>query len=367
MPTLFQKARLLQGLVTGDTTKTDPTFITLDITSRCNIKCIGCPYHSPYMSDLPSNNPTLKDISFNFVKKLCSELKPTKTKNIVVEGLGEPFMHPAILDIISIIKSNGFDLTILTNGTLLDENTIMSLIDLRVNTISISLWASSEEEYKQNYFRAPSDNLEKVIHVLKTFACLKAERRSQFPIIRVHNPITHYNYQSIGDMVDLVVKTKANGLTFSPFVNLSTESDSVTLSKEEEISLCLDLEHNRKRLNTLSLYHNIDTTLLRYRIGEKVWEQAPCYTPWYHARIRPDGRVYPCCRCELELGNLVESSFQDIWNAPAYHAFRQQTITREGVLALNDKCDCRFCFHLPDNLRIHQIFKWFYPFSKMKR
>jgi len=46
MPTINQNLRLLQGLIAGDTAFTGPFFVTLDLTRRCNLKCIGCRYHS---------------------------------------------------------------------------------------------------------------------------------------------------------------------------------------------------------------------------------------------------------------------------------------------------------------------------------
>jgi hypothetical protein len=47
----------------------------------------------------------------------------------------------------------------------------------------------------------------------------------------------------------------------------------------------------KKRLNSLSMEHNIGETLLRYRIGEAVWNKLPCYVGWLHARIKVDGMV----------------------------------------------------------------------------
>ena len=50
-----------------------------------------------------------------------------------------------------------------------------------------------------------------------------------------------------------------------------------------------------------------------------------------HVRTEMDGTVIPCCSCNLPMGNINESSMADIWNSPAYQAFRRQTITRAGL------------------------------------
>jgi MoaA/NifB/PqqE/SkfB family radical SAM enzyme len=141
-------------------------------------------------------------------------------------------------------------------------------------------------------------------------------------------------------------------------LTLPCSISDIALSEDEERLTQGCLWEIKKRLNSLSIKHNIDHLMLRYKIGEKIWEKIPCYIAWTHSRISSDGIAHPCCRCELELGNLYNSSFQEYWNGPAMHAFRQQTLTKEGLFALNTNCDCRFCWHVPDNNRIHQILKW---------
>ncbi len=54
-----------------------------------------------------------------------------------------------------------------------------------------------------------------------------------------------------------------------------------------------------------------------------------CYIGWYSATIRGNGAVYPCCILQQDpkyppLGNILEQSFQAIWQGPAYRAFRRE-------------------------------------------
>lgn len=298
------------------------------------------------------------DMPLKLVKQLCDQLKTKRTRSIVIEGSGEPFMHPGILDIISTIKASGFFLTILTNGTLLDQSIIQSLIETQVDVVKISLWANSVEGYIKSNPGVDPDNFRKVLDGLHLFASLKAKRKTNFPEVWIHNPINLYNFQSLCAMVDLAVKVKCNGLSYSPLVNFRGTLDHIALSEDEEVLARRYLLEAKRRLDLLSIQHNIDQVMLRYKMGEKVWDEIPCYIAWIHSRIRADGIVHPCCRCESELGNLYKSSFQECWDGTAMRTFRQQTLTKEGLIALNTNCDCRFCWHAPDNKRIHQIFKW---------
>jgi hypothetical protein len=35
---------------------------------------------------------------------------------------------------------------------------------------------------------------------------------------------------------------------------------------------------------------------------------------------------------------------------------------REGLARLAAKCDCFFCCHVTDNLRVHRMYRWLAPF-----
>jgi MoaA/NifB/PqqE/SkfB family radical SAM enzyme len=56
------------GLIDGREAKTDPFFVDIDITNRCNIRCVGCQYHSPYITGFSLETPGIQDISFSMVR-----------------------------------------------------------------------------------------------------------------------------------------------------------------------------------------------------------------------------------------------------------------------------------------------------------
>ena len=151
MATLYEKIKLLRGLLTGEVAKTGPFYVDIDLTRRCNLQCLGCPYHSPHVNDTSPQNPAVMDLSIDFFKRLCNELKRMNTHGLILQGAGEPLLHPDVFEMISTAKAAGFHVTLITNGTLLDRETIEALIDARLDTLKVSLWASSAEQYQQNY------------------------------------------------------------------------------------------------------------------------------------------------------------------------------------------------------------------------
>ena len=367
MATFLQKVKLLRGLLTGEYALTGPFYATVDITRRCNIQCVGCRYHSPIVNMPSSGDQAVLDVSLDLFKKMCNEIKAMGTKTLILMGEGEPFLHPLLSDFVSLAKKLGFHITLLTNGTLLNKENILSLIDSRLDVLKISLWASSSEEYERNIHAYNSSKFENIIDGLKLLAYLKTGRKSHLPSVELYHPINRYNFQSINAMVDVACAVGCDTLSFSPFRTRRREVVSLALSPEEEASVCLSLLRIKKRLNSLSIGHNIKQVLHRYKIGESVWKKLPCYIGWFHVRLKVDGTILLCDSCDLIMGNLKEDTLSEIWNNQAIRTFRRQTFTCKRLEAMSEHCDCGFCCYIGDNTRIHRLIKWFLPFVPQHR
>jgi radical SAM protein with 4Fe4S-binding SPASM domain len=359
MAEFYQKANLLKGLISGDIARTGPFYVAVDLTRRCNLQCPDCQYHSPFLDKQSSNDEHIKDIPVHSFEKLCSELKTMGTTSLILTGEGEPFLHPRMFDLISIAKRMGFNILLFTNGTLLNKSSIQLLLNSRLDVLKVSLWASSAEEYRKSYLTSKSDNFEKIVDGLKLLKDLKVKKNIKFPDVVLHQPITRQNFKNIKLRIALAEKTGCSTLSFSPTWSWRGVS---TPSPDEMKQLYGLLNILKKRLDSSSLKHNINQTLLQYKIGEAVWEKLPCYIAWYHTRIRVNGNVLPCQRCDLPMGNINENSFNEIWNGSAYQSFRKKTVTRTGLASMGEYCDCRFCCYATDNLKVHRFFRWVSPF-----
>lgn len=366
MATLSQKLKLLRGLFTGDIAYNAPFYVTIDITSRCNLRCLGCPYHSPLIRKQADVDMANRDISYSVFEALCYDLKMMGTNQIIICGEGEPFLHPHLFDLISAAKKIGLQIILYTNGTFLDDVNIIHLIESRVDVLKVSLWASSNDEYKKNYPVDNTVNLEKVIDGLKLLAHSKATKKSKFPFVNVCHPINAYNFKNIDEMIDLVFRTGCDAISFTPLHTHKGKFSDFSLSVSDEKSLILSLTKAKKRLDSSSVGHNFKQILLRFKIGEAVWEKLPCYIGWLHASVKMNGTVFPCCRHIVPMGNLNEKNFYEIWNDAPFRSFRQASRTREGLASISQNSYCGFCGYVGDNVLVHRLFKWFSPFRSTK-
>jgi len=131
--------------------------------------------------------------------------------------------------------------------------------------------------------------------------------------------------------------------------------------------VCATLDRIKSALNNRGMQNNINVALQLYRIGENVWDALPCYVGWVHSRVRVDGTIYPCGRCDLPLGNLSERSFSRIWSGESYRRFRRASSTRKGLEGMSDRCVCGYCCHIRNSIQVHRLFRWIAPFTPMLR
>ena len=189
MKKFLKRIKLAKGFLQGDIACTGPHYVNIDITTRCNLQCLCCRWHSPLIQKSPRHNQANKDFPFNLFEKLCKELKEMNTKSIVFIGTGEPMLHPRIYDMILVAKNNGLEVIMFANGTLLNEPRVMSLIDSQLDILKVSLFATSADEYKKQYPQNNPKNFNKVITGLQLLSRLKAEQKSSFPFVELSHPI----------------------------------------------------------------------------------------------------------------------------------------------------------------------------------
>jgi radical SAM protein with 4Fe4S-binding SPASM domain len=68
----------------------------------------------------------------------------------------------------------------------------------------------------------------------------------------------------------------------------------------------------------------------------------PCYMPWRHPVIKYNGDVQPCCAAPDDvMGNVLDDSFEAIWNGPAFRRFRRHVNSAQPPEVCRN-CDIRF-------------------------
>jgi|GEM_PF-5032685 len=119
--------------------------ITIEITTKCNLRCSYCP-KSTLQNEVIADMP--KELFITTVNQAL-QMNP-KPKEIWLVGLGEPLLYPDFSEAVAYIKNVGpaVKVTTVTNGTLLNGKNRDMLARSGIDIVVISLNATSREQYK---------------------------------------------------------------------------------------------------------------------------------------------------------------------------------------------------------------------------
>ena len=136
-----------------------------DITSACNLKCIHC-YNAEKYSGIR------KDIGGTLTLKealgAADKLYRGGFKEVFLIG-GEPLMYPDLSALIEHLKDKEFRVMVTTNGTLLNEKMAQRLVELKIDSLIVSLDGATErtsdEIRGKGSFKKATQNLKRFAHL----------------------------------------------------------------------------------------------------------------------------------------------------------------------------------------------------------
>jgi radical SAM protein with 4Fe4S-binding SPASM domain len=120
-----------------------PPRILMDLKSDCNLKCPMCVVHGD------TENPQVQDIigknmSKDVVKKILHEVSSVQP-SVGPSLWSEPLLNKDLLTHLKSMKSHGMNVSINTNGLALTESMARSLVEIGINSITVSIDAITPE------------------------------------------------------------------------------------------------------------------------------------------------------------------------------------------------------------------------------
>ena len=343
------------GIKTGLIAFTSPVVVEIDVVFGCNLKCPFCYCFSPltkpggpdekYSTCYPRTDVTEKKfLDYGVFTDIVDELSDFRVDEIAFSPAGEPFLHPDFLDMVEYVKGKGLDCTIITNGTLVDEETAERLSRLKVE-IRFSLHAGDYKSWsklqpKKNYF--DFSRLKKVLKILNS----ENSRAS----VHLYGVITSLNYKDVGKLFNLAKETNSKTVILNSVIC------------DDAGMLVPDFEQSRLIRNTLvelqefaekegigNNIENIISSPVHSKNGvlkntpENIYvDNMSCNQGWVTARINMDGMVFPCLSME-PAGNVHKESFKRIWYSPAYNKARREMSKVNKSPEVREKYHCNMC------------------------
>lgn len=137
--------------------------LNLEITNKCNFRCCYCP-------EAVSNREKIH-MDFRLAKRIIDEASQEKLFSCIsFTSLGEPFLHPRLLDIVKAAKDNNLLTFLATNGSLCTKQLILKLMQAELDFLVLGINASRKEEFQWRHSDIPfADYLSRIKEVIKAF------------------------------------------------------------------------------------------------------------------------------------------------------------------------------------------------------
>lgn len=327
------------GVFDGEYGYYGPQHVQIDVTNDCNNRCMACWCNSPlFKNPRFSAKEKSETLPLGMVKALLDDLAKMGVPEVAYSGSGEPFMHPEMMEILEYTKKKGIRCLVNTNFTLLTKEKIDRLIEIGVDSLTVSLWAVTAQTYVRTHpgrTQADFESIKENLAYLNT-------RKKEKPRVHLYNVIFNMNYFEVESMVDFAVETKSEYLGFAIVDTIPGVTDVLVLNEGQLAELRLACqrikseldEYNRLRSGNVLIYQfdqfsrriSVDKDAKTAQYDRNIIDSVPCYNGWLFARVIPNGEVHSCLKAHrIPTGSLYKNRFPEIWNSQKQSFFRKKT------------------------------------------
>ena len=261
----------------------------IETTTLCNYSCSFCPLNTD------SFKREHETMSMKLFEQIVNKLPP-QIEVVTLSGMGEGFMDRSLIEKILFTKDKGYVVNILTNGSMVNQDRVMQLINSKVDSIRISVHAGDIDKYREI---------------------------TRASVGSYYNAVT---------MIDLLYFIPNN-------IDVIVTVDMVEEDKEE-VKLLRGMFENKVDLLEIWKVHNwVDWK--DYRSGER--RKATCGRPFNGPlQIQVDGTVNMCCfdyNGELLLGDLKTQNIEEVFESEVYEMIADFHRGWKNEDLLCNKCD----------------------------
>ena len=300
-----------------------PGALLIDITNRCNAKCVWCP------------NPDLTNVGamdMDVYRKIIDDYG-SRGGVITFGTFGEPLMDKHMKERIEYIKSYPkiHKIEILTNGFFLNENIVPTIIENGVG-VDISLDELDKktfEDVKKMNFDVVRDN---IVDFLETNS--KAIKPVPVNIrIKTMKTVEETLEQELFKIINSYdCSVVLNSIDDNIISNWAGKLDKESFIKEHKITTNNKTQFTHKRFNQTNV--------------------APCTQLWKWMVVYWDASVVLCCAdmfSQAIVGDLKLNSITEVWNGSQMKSHREQMVSRNRFeVPICQDCDIHLSWH---NLR----------------
>ena len=335
--------------------RSSPFTATLDLTDRCNQRCLTC-----RAWQRKNSNHELRADQW---AEVLSQLAHLGITNINLIG-AEPLLRKDLVDIITTLKAKGQKGHLFTNGTLLTDRLACELVQKGLDTISISLQGPTADDH-DHLVNLPGAFQHCMQGMQALLAARHGQRNGNQPNIKIHTTLNALNIDRARDMVALANSLGVDALVLQFISQPPNEINAATSWAGKPIAsnqyepqgaslLPSDLQIDRFQRDVHRYWRQnrsiqVLISLEPHELTKGHFPLKKCYVARCSLSISPEGNVYPCGMIKnYHFGNVLGRDLAEILTSPERLRFIKQL--DQGLLSV-----CAYCCHFYSNLTPSQL------------
>lgn len=276
-----------------------PFSLLIDPSNICNFKCSFCPTGHPKLLAKADRPSVVMD--FNLFCKIIDDLRGfgRKLEKINLCKDGEPFLNKNLVKMVAYAKTKEIakNISITSNGLLIDKPSAMGIIEAGLDSIRISVEHVSDEGYKKT-----TNTPARYEDIRKNVEYLFDEKTKRKSDLKIHAKL---------------IDTGLSNLEKEKFVrDFSDISDSININPVDG--------RNNSQGYDFTLGQGISSATDYADTPSKV-NRKVCPHPFYSMAVNSNGLVSVCCMdwsLDAVIGDVSKESLVDIWKGEKLRNFR---------------------------------------------
>lgn len=290
-----------------------PLNVTLEITLRCNLRCVHCYNFDRDLPYLPGRRRE-EELSDAEIFRILDEVREAGCLYLSLTG-GEALVHPRVYDFCAHASAAGMMVTVKTNGLLLDEEAVARLVAAEAAGVEVSVYGA-EHATHDAFVQAPGA-LARTLDGVRRARAAGLRAKLAFVVGR----------RNAGEVEAMIALAAELGVPYNVDPQLTARYDGSAEPLDERVG-----RETLERLYRGPLRHLVPAPVEQVTSVQCACARSVC-------GISAFGEVYPCIGAPLPSGNLRDRSFAEVWrDSPTLNWIRR--------LELDDFAACKRCDHV---------------------
>jgi AdoMet-dependent heme synthase len=304
---------LLQEMTQKATARSVPLSAHLDITWRCNERCVHC-----YL-----DHDGTGEMSTAEIKDIIRQLSECGTFFLSVSG-GEPLLRRDCFEILEYARSLQFTVKLKTNAVMIGPKEAERLKQIGIEQVQVSIYSHRPEVH---------DAITKLPGSLRRSLDAIRRLRTHGLKVSITNVLMKQN-ASDAKAVKQLAKELGVDFVIDPTITPKLDGDRSIVNLGISGQALHEVFHTEEFVGDVGEFCAPVSA-----VDDDVLEGYSCSAGHTLAYISPFGDVYPCVQFPMPCGNLRKQSFREIW-------WQSTALTELRSVQVRDLPTCSQCSHV---------------------